>query len=223
MDIINYCNLCNKNYTSNQKLLIHNNKYHNKIQCAYCKKEFTRLDNIKRHDNICKMRINYTNKVSNNIINNIANCDINHLTDAEINQIFNINEINILNFIELVYFNERLPTNHSFCTTNFTSIYGSIYNDKLNKIDKDQKKDIFNNILNISINKIELLLFIMYIKNLNNNYNIQEHLLRLKNIQLIDSSDIIKKEIFESINLMSYNNREMIQNTWHKKRNKGTL
>jgi hypothetical protein len=82
------CIKCNKNYSSYQSLWIHNKKYHKlppvqlttdsalyppetaetynippTIHCSYCKITFTRKDSLKKHYNICKVKLSNDNKI----------------------------------------------------------------------------------------------------------------------------------------------------------------
>jgi hypothetical protein len=71
--------------------------------------------------------------------------------------IFNKELSSVTTLIELLNFNERLPENHSFCTTNLESNYVSIYNTEKQIPEKDRKKYMFDTILDNSVDKLELL------------------------------------------------------------------
>jgi hypothetical protein len=118
------CNICNKKYSSASSLWNHNKKYHNTINintsktpqipqilpqqilnCKYCLKNLSRKDNLKRHEQTCKQKVEdnkivlLENKIkeleskidskSNKIITN--NNNINHGTIN--NNTFIINKI----------------------------------------------------------------------------------------------------------------------------------
>ena len=154
------------------------------IMCEYCNCLFSRKDNLKRHYTICKFKSttnNTVNNLANNTINNnivntnsnninsnnttnntiiinkLGNENVLHLTKTEVMTIFNKELESITTMIELLNFNERLPENHSFCTTNLESNYMSIYNPDKQTVEKDRKKYMFDKILDNSIDKIQLL------------------------------------------------------------------
>ena len=78
------CNKCNKDYSSYQSLWIHNKKFHTIVSsklpqtpsllpqkssnipeiiiCSFCNKQFSRKDNLKRHEKSCKNKINTDDK-----------------------------------------------------------------------------------------------------------------------------------------------------------------
>ena len=92
------CKICNKKYSSYKSLWNHNKKYHNSVFiintqnssnitqnssnitqnsstntlhkkiCIYCKKYFSRIDNLKRHQNKCKEKDDTHNDKINKII-----------------------------------------------------------------------------------------------------------------------------------------------------------
>jgi hypothetical protein len=284
------CDICNKYYSSYQSLWIHNKNFHsdlsvknqnnvnvlpqnfqipnnlqpkNDLTCDYCYKEYSRSDNLKRHQIKCKEKIkqedkklmamyNINNKLDEiqrdirnmkqgkkitNIVNN-NNCnlingnnnntnlsitkagdeDISNLTLNDIDNIFNYELTDVLKLIDHVNFNEKLPKFNSYCTTNAESAYLSFFNTETNTIDKDRKKYFFENIICKSINKLEIL----YNKH-KNKFNstkknkIEENLSRLKKIKEDSFSSKMMMEMIRGLNMLSYNKREIVQNTWKKR------
>jgi hypothetical protein len=139
-------------------------------------------------------------------------------------QIFNKELESITTMIELLNFNERLPENHSFCTTNLESGYMAVYNTDKQTIEKDRKKYLFDKILDNSIDKIELLYDHYKTKfdrkrrnEIENNLN---NIKEIKEIKIAFFNNRIKKEVFKKINLISYNNKDLVKKTWDGKRHK---
>ena len=76
------CNICNKQYASYQSLWIHNKKFHLKNKkiitetskntqndytyiCEYCKRKFSRNDNLQRHHKTCKKYKEHLHSIQN--------------------------------------------------------------------------------------------------------------------------------------------------------------
>jgi hypothetical protein len=265
------CKICIKKYKSYQTLWKHNKKFHKtKIiitplntssvpqntskkvyKCKYCEKNYSRNDNLKRHENTCKQKTisennneikqqlvsltkdieilknkckkkitnnnNNNGIINNNItINKLGNENISLLNNDEIIKIFNKELESIITFIEIINFNDRLKENHSYCVTSLESKFLSTYNDETKKIDKDRKKYFFDKILNSSIEKMEILyhsnqkLFNKYKQN-----QIQNSIDNIKSLKNFDFNNKLIKEVHNKINLISYNNRDIIQKIWY--------
>jgi hypothetical protein len=225
------CIYCGKKYLNK------NSKYKHQLKCenkSDMKKIMVEIDKIKdkQNKNSSKM-INSNNITTNNIttnnnnhgtiinnkiiINNIGKENLFELTDQEITTIFNKEIESILTFIELINFNERLPHNHSYCTTSLESKYLSTYDTKTKKIYKDRKKYFFDNLLNSSIERIEIL----YNGN-KNKFNkikrkeIEDNISNLKLLKSYNFNSRTIREIMNKMNLISYNNRDKVLNTWNR-------
>ena len=59
--------------------------------------------------------------------------------------------------VELLNFNEKLPENHSFCTTALNDKYISTLNTETLMVEKKRKKDFFDLMLNKSLKNIKTL------------------------------------------------------------------
>ena len=228
----------------------HSDKHENNIlECKNCKKIFSFIQSRWRHEKTCNKKdeiielknkldqlekkvnkksnkkiINNTNNgtiINNNItINKIGTENLALLNDNEISQIFNKELESIITFIELLNFNERLPQNHSYCTTSLESKYLSAYNKETNTIEKDKKKYFFDKLLNTTIDQIQIL----YNSNkslVKKNFNkdkqmqIENNIINLKSIKNYDFNNKILKEIINKMNLVSYNKKDIVQKTWH--------
>jgi len=111
----------------------------------------------------------------------------------------------IISLAKHLNFNERLPQNHNF--------YVSALNDKhLNAIDnnthtivKQQKKEIFDQILVAHIDKLEKINANIIYKDFNN------VLTKLKKFIFLKQG---KKEYFNQLNMLAYNKKNLIIKTW---------
>ena len=203
--------------------------------CKYCNKKFSYIQSRWVHEKKCVLKYNIpTNNIITNIntvnivnantinnkiiINKLGNENVLHLTKAEVMIIFNKELESITTMIELLNFNERLPENHSFCTTNLESGYISVYNTEKQASEKDRKKYMFDKILDNTIDKIQLL-YDHYKNKFDSKRRkeIEDNLYNIRKIKIAFMNDKIKKEMFKKINLISYNNKDIIKKTWDKK------
>jgi hypothetical protein len=220
---------------------IEKKEINNKV-CKYCDKEFSDRSNRWRHENnSCKLKsettdkstnINSNNTNSNNtnsnntnsniVQNNIQNqtinininklgCeDINVLTQDDIEEIIN-NGLNCaIKLIELINFNKEHPQNHSFCTTSLNNKYASVLNVETNEIEKQRKIDVFDKVLVYSLNHIDMLKD--KITNKKKKKIFTEKIDELEN-KLYGNKDY-KKIFIEQLNALSYNKKNLINNTW---------
>ena len=178
-----------------------------------------RLDKIESIVNKTKPSvININNGTINNnkiIINKIGQENINQLNNYEIADIFNKQIDAVSKTVEYVYFNERIPSNHSFCTTAIDSQYLSVYDTESNKIIKDRKKYFLNDVLTRAIDIQETLYnkFKTKFSPLKKSQN-EDNIKNLKRIRDSDYNDKILQEMTKKLNLLTYNKRNIVQNTW---------
>ena len=232
------CNICSKEYNNkyskykHQKICTNANQKTNEIKelKIEIKQEIDKLkdENIKLKKLIGKKAnkkvvnnnsgtIVNGNVTNNIVINKIGQENLLELNNKEITEIFNKELEGVLTFIELLNFNERLPSNHSFCTTSLESKYLSTYNTDTNKVDKDRKKYFFDKLLNISIEKMEKLFTLNKTKfNNKKQKQIQDNIMNLKSLRNYDFNNKLIKEISNKMNLISYNKRDVVQKTWNK-------
>jgi hypothetical protein len=224
------CIVCNKEYNNKYS------KYKHQIKCklenkntTVTKTEISELKDVinkleTKIDKISNKKVinNYNNcgnMITNNklIINKIGTENLLELKNTEITDIFNKEIESVILFIELINFNERLPENHSFCTTSLESKYLSTYNSETNTIDKDRKKYFFDKLLDTSIKRLEIL----YNSNKKKiaetrQKQIEDNISNLKKMKESSFSNKIMKEMINKLNLLSYNKKEIIKNTWAK-------
>jgi len=226
----------------------------NKLFCNCCKKFFSRIDNLKRHQIKCnknkfekydqeleilknelkQIKENKNNKKSttnirvngniigtNNdsgpkiIINKTGTENIDQLTYNEVSAIFDNEISSVIKLIELINFNECKPENHSFCSTALESPYLSFYNTDTNTVNKERKRYFFEEVICKSIQNHEIL----YGK-FKNKFNsikrkqIEDNIYNLKKIKENSFNSKIIGEMIRNLNLLSYNNRDLVQDTW---------
>jgi len=243
------CTICEKNYLTYKSLWNHNNKFHNNnknnikisLLCNLCNNSFNTRASKCLHKKKCKLINNNTinsnntingnnnnNNVINITINNIGKENVRDLTNKEIkNLIKNKKEDYLIEILKLTNFNDRLPENHNFCITSLEGKYVSVLNSTTQKIDKINKKNFFDKIIEISHLKLNDLMFILeidelkqeeikkkylerLIKEYENKYNKEKYILNLQNIKKYNSN----------VNEIGYNNKNMVLNTWSKVLNK---
>ena len=220
------CNLCNKKFTRNNNLKYHKNNT--------CKIKNTEINKINILEDKIEQLENKINNISNNTLNNISNNNSNvnngtvniyinktgtenvlELNESEKNEIFNKELSGIVSFIKFINFNERLPNNHSFCTKSLEGKYLLSYNTEEEKIESVRKKYFYHELLNNSVEKMEILY-----KSCKNNFSkekqlkVENTIQSLKEIKDRDLSNKVLKEIKNKLIEISYNRRVTVLNTW---------
>ena len=217
----NTCNYCNKILSCKQSKSVHQKN------CKYKNILITNNNNTINNNTINIINNNNNNNNNNNTINNntiinnkiiinkIGNENILEIPVKDVLKIFKDEFFSIQSIIELLYFNENLPQNHYFCTTNLESNYSSIYNTDAQKIDKSRKKYLFEEILNNSYNKLKLL-YGAYKNRFSykRQQKIETRIKELNELNIAFFSTKVKKNYVKSINVLSYNNKDLIKSTW---------
>jgi hypothetical protein len=211
------CIYCNKCFSRNDNLKRHQLKCYKKIENELYKQQIEKLtDDIEKLKHTINKKktnkiINYNTVNNNNNNNNLTNINnigaekISDLTRDEKKYIMSHGMNSIISLAEHLNFNERLPQNHNF--------YVSALNDKhLNAIDnnthtivKQQKKEIFDQILVAHIDKLEKINANIIYKDFNN------VLTKLKKFIFLKQG---KKEYFNQLNMLAYNKKNLIIKTW---------
>jgi hypothetical protein len=228
-------------YWKHNKKYHHEKNIDNKIKfsCKYCNKELANRHSRWRHEQKCKLVNPITleeqiknlsneikeikeNKVNTNnshdttnniqyIINSPSNISIKHISYERQKYILDKGLHGLLYLIKHVNFNKKVPENHSFCVTSINDTYASHINEKTNKVIKIDKIDLFDKVL---ITHLDILG-----KLTNNPHFSHEEKNEYKNkinnlITSICNNDTLMKKYMKDINLISYNNKEIIKNTW---------
>ena len=240
------CNICNINYKTYSGIWKHNNNIHNQqeiniidnnkhFKCNYCDRKFLHSQSKWNHHQRCKNKIKAENQAnivqnnSNNINNNNTNSnntviininaigdeDISKITKTQMKAIFNENMNCLHKFIEAVNFNKNIPENHNFCTTSINDKFINVYDKEKNRIIKVNKDEIHDRLIYYNFPKIDIM-FNKYKKYLSveKAKEIEDNIKKLKEYIYIKKSG---KKIFNNeMNLISYNERYIIQDTWKK-------
>ena len=237
------CTICNKIYKSPQSLWNHKNKYHQtqeleekKYSCSKCGKSFNYPQSKWRHETkscnpklnlleneitVLKNEINELKTKPNIIVNNTQNNiiisalpgseTIDHLTNSEKRLIMNKGLQCLVYLIETTNFNQNVPKNHSYCVTPLNDKHASMIDTKTNLVIKTEKCELFDMVLSGNLKKLEHL-------SIDSCFTPEEKIEytsvveRLKNILFTSKRGI--KKYYNEINLLSYNNKEMIYDTW---------
>ena len=225
--IRNYtCDFCNKKFTTKQSKEIHvekSCKSKNDKTILFEKQILELQKKIKSLESSEKNTItnNTTNNTNNGTINNIVVINkigtenINDLNNIETNEIFNKKIESLIQFVKYLNFNERLPSNHNFCSTSLEGPYLQVYNTELSAQEKETKKYFFEDLLYRSVSKMEQL----YNKSKNKfskekQKQIEDDILTLKTIRDRDMNDKLLKGLLGKLNLLSYNYKKTVINTW---------
>ena len=166
---------------------------------------------------------NLNNGTINNVfyINKVGTENIHELTKKDVKEIFNKNIECVDEFVKKINFNKNLPSNHSFCTTNLDGPYLSVYDSKESKITKDRKKYFFEQLFTKSVEKMKELYKINKTHfNKMKQEEIESIIERLCELQTMNMNHRIYKEMIKKLNMLSYNERDIIQDTWKSKKSK---
>lgn len=224
------CDKCNKKFTRKQNLTIHLN---NSCKGVVTNQEI--VPNIKKQElanTINNNNINTNNGPINNgtvnntyiYINKTGSESLSDLSKQDIKEIFDKNIDSFGTFIKKINFNENLPSNHSFCTTNLEGPYLSVFDESKSKITKDRKKYFFEQLFCITINKMKELYEVnkSHFKK-EKQEQIEDTLKRLGELKDTDMNTKIYKEMIKKLNMLSYNDREIVQETWKNKKVKSKV
>ena len=218
------CDSCNKEFTRSDNLKYHKNNTckikNNNIKINILEEKIEQLeDKINNISNNTLNNINNNSTVNNGTVNIYINKtgteNVLELNDSEKNEIFNKEIDGIVSFIRFINFNERLPNNHSFCTKSLEGKYLLSYNTEDEKIESVRKKYFYHELLNNSVEKMDILY-----KSCKNKFSkekqlkVENTIQSLKEIKNRDLSNKVLKEIKNKLIEISYNRRETVLNTW---------
>ena len=216
------CNYCNKQLNSRQSKWMHEQKC-KEINNKPLEERIQELSNkikkleSKPNNTTNNSNNNNSNNNSNNttniqyVINSPAMSSIDHLTFETQQEILDKGLNSLMYLIELINFNKLVPENHSYCITAINDKHASVIDEKTNKVIKTNKFDLFDKILGINLNNLEKLSDNPNLSNdEKNKYKNKIQYLR----DNIFQNNKFMKRYLSDINLISYNNKEMIQDTW---------
>jgi len=232
-DIKEYnCIHCNKKYTNKFskykhqiKCKINNNNQLEKIKLEFndeinklkseleiIKNKPASVTNIKNINNINKGIINNNKGPVYNFLSKPGEENLSILTEKEIESILE-QEMNCLVYmVELLNFNEKLPENHSFCTTALNDKYISTLNTETLMVEKKRKKDFFDLMLNNSLKNIKVLYDKLKYKKTPKALKFKQTIDNLTEYVVINHKG--KKAYVEMMNTLSFNKRHITQSTW---------
>ena len=226
------CKYCSKIFKFKQGKWRHEQKCENKndiktnneikFELVEIKNKIIKLENKKNNKIINNIKVNGNifngNKMDVGpkiIINKTGNENIDQITYNEVSTIFDNEISSVVKLIELVNFNENKPENHSFCSTALESPYLSFYNTDTNTVNKERKRYFFEDVICKSIQNHEILYSKFKNKfNSSKRKQIEDNIYNLKKIRENSFNSKIIGEMIRNLNLLSYNNRDLVQDTW---------
>ena len=217
---INVCRYCHGEYACKQSRWKHEQKCKITTETKNSLEEQVKILNEKVQ--ILEQKPNsITNNTTNNNITNNTNIQyvINAPTASSINHLTFEHQKNILNkglnsltyLIENVNFNKSIPENHSYCVTAINDKHASVIDEKTNTIVKTNKDDLYDNVLTSHLELLEQL-------SKNQKFTKEEKQIYSEKINYLKTSmyqnNKFKKRYKSDINLISYNNKDMVKETW---------
>ncbi len=157
--------------------------------------------------------LNSNNNTNNNTLNSgntlnicgVGQEDVKLLNFAESESIKSQGMNSIIGIIDKLNFNSRLPQNHNFYTSSLNDKYVNTLDLQTNSIIKKSKKDLFDLILCSHTKKLESIS--------NNDKDVTLIIDKLKKFLLLKRG---KTEFISQLNMLSYNKRDLVINTWMK-------
>jgi hypothetical protein len=238
-------------HSGSHSVVISEQNSNNLLSCKYCNILFQNRSNRWRHEKSCKTNktkidqlenkiielqnkittTNNTNIINNNpqfnqqfnniIINKVGEESLNKLTYENIKNIFREHKNCLHHTIKYVNFNENIPENHNFYNNSLEGKYVNVFNVDKKEIEKKNKKDFYDTVLLSAIN----IMTTLYDKIKDSVSKIKQQKLlnminELKDISFIDNT---KQIYLTNINEISYNNKQIVKNTWTNKNNSSTI
>ncbi len=214
------CKYCSKGYNTRQSRWMHEQKC--KITTENKKSLEEQVKILNEKVQILEQKPNsVTNNTTNNNITNNTNIQyvinaptsssITHLTFDHQKQILNKGLNSLTYLIENVNFNKSAPENHSYCVTAINDKHASVIDEKTNTIVKTNKDDLYDNVLTSHLELLEQI-------SKNPKFTKEEKQIYSEKINYLKTSmyqnNKFKKRYKSDINLISYNNKDMVKETW---------
>jgi hypothetical protein len=198
-----------------KELLILNHQLKHSNELAITTTNSNNTNNLTNSNNTSQTNNGTVNNIT---INNIGKESIFKLTENEIKSLADKDLNAFTEIIKLLNFHKDRPENHNFCNTNINGDHVKVMNTETGKPQLEMKVDYYDKILLNSIRKLEELLIRL------EHYNDEEFNINRKYIDKLEqiatrANDIIqshKKVYRKNINKISYNNKEMVLDTWNK-------
>jgi len=158
--------------------------------------------------------INNTTNTTNNIqyvIKSPGTESIEHLSTEKQREIMQKGLNSLTYLIEVNNFNKDMPENHSYCVTALNDKHASIINPYTNTIIKTDKTTLFDKMLVSNLTNLEKIAKNPNFK-LTEKKEYEEKIKNLKNLLFMNRKSM--KKYYSDLNLISYNNKDIILETW---------
>ena len=216
---INYmCSKCNKPYSSRQSKWKHQKTCDSKIPNIVNLYEQVKIMSNEINELKAKPSIinyNTTNNTLNRkiiIYNSPGTESIAYLSVSEQRCIMNKGLQSLMYLIKMTNFDKNKPENHSYCVTALNDKHASMIDIETNSIIKTEKTELFDKVLIRNIKKLESMAENRYF-NINEKAEYKIKLEDLKNI--LFRSKRGTKVYYNELNLLSYNNKDLVYDTWN--------
>ncbi len=213
------CKHCNSIFSSRQGRWRHE-KHCKQINTPTIGDEIQELKNKikiledKTPNSITTNNSNNNNKTINNIqyvINPPTASSLDHLTFEVQKEVLDKGLNSLVCLIELLNFNKSVPENHSYCITAINDKHASVIDEKTNKVIKTNKFDLFDKVLGANLENLEKLADNpKFTSGQKQEYKDKINYLKTSMFQ---NNKFIKR-YQNDINIISYNNKDMIKETW---------
>ncbi len=205
------CCQCSKEFNSRQS------KWKHEQNCQLKKKSLEqKIDEISEKLQKIERKPNNVTNITNNtniqyVINAPTSSSIAHLTFDHQKQILNKGLNSLTYLIESVNFNKSVPENHSYCVTAINDKHASVIDEKTNTIIKTNKFDLYDNVLTSHLELLEQI-------SKNPKFTTDEKREYSEKINYLKTAmyanNKFKKRYHTDINLISYNNKDIVKKTW---------
>ena len=217
------CSQCSNEFNSRQS------KWKHEQNCKLKKKSLEeKIDEISEKLQIIEKKPNNVTNITNTtniqyVINAPTSSSITHLTFEHQKQILNKGLNSLTYLIESVNFNKSVPENHSYCVASARRIrsfgtitaindkHASVIDEKTNTIVKTNKFDLYDNVLTSHLELLEQI-------SKNPKFTAEEKSQYSEKINYLKTAmyanNKFKKRYHTDINLISYNNKDMVKETW---------
>lgn len=215
------CKYCNNKFKYRQSKWTHERKciIDNKISL---KNQVEQLSNEIKELKSNKNQVinnNYTNTTTNILNNNKVQYiiketgfeGINHLSIDKQREIMQKGLNSLTYLIQITNFNKELPENHSYCVTALNDRHASIIDVETNCVVKTDKNSLFDKILVNNLKNLESMCDNPKFKS-KERIEYKDKISALKDLLFINRNGL--KIYYANINLISYNNKDIILDTW---------
>ncbi len=208
-------------------------------KCSFCDKTFKHRQSKWRHEKDCKKskagsledKVNQLTKkikelelkpvVINNTLNTTqinqyiitppGNESINNISIETQREIMQQGLNSLTHLIQYINFNKTLPENHSYCVTALNDKHASVINPDTNTVVKTDKITLFDKIMTSNLKKLEQIAQNKKFTDIERS-NYTDKLKTLKDQLFMNRKSL--KRYYNDLNLISYNNRDLVFETW---------